>query len=677
MNFKNKVITGFALLLCLSCVSHADALEATIKKNKYPDYAYEYLGKDKFENFNRKMFYFNGGLNKLLFRPVHIVWTSIMPQYGIDRIMNATNNIEYPIRLVSTLVQRDFKASGTETVRFLTNTTIGLGGLYDPAKKIFKIEPVQEDMEQALAKCKIKRGPYLVLPVIMSTSPRAIAGKVLDAGLNPSSYIASPVLAAVKAGILVNRTSYMQPLSKMLESTYADPYDIVKKLYGLESHIKLSNLDRSSVLYKKIEDTDELDDFDDLENIIDVKSTLIEGSAKTDNIILKDGKGLKADLLLPNYNPQAPVTDSMRTAFFELPGINSSIWNEMSIWNRCFAKKIKTSSVNIDPSKDNYKFRYILQKDKNSPLAIIYPSIGEGINSHHAVVLAKIFYDKGYSVLIQGSHFQWEFVKSMPDTYRPGIPANDARQLRIVTSKIIDSLQAKYDCNFKEKVLLGTSFGALTALFLANEESKENLLNIKKYISINPPIELIFAMRQVDKNSEEWSQKYENLKECAAKTAAKVIDVSDKKNDKDFKIGEIPFSEDEAKLITGFIMHQKLSDLIFTLENTCASKRCDIYNNIDNMNYQDYAEKYLLSDDVKTIDNLAFEASLYSIEKYLKNNNNYKIYHTLDDYLINKKQLEHIKKCTGDKTVIVSNGGHLGFMYRKEFMDSLNRDIEY
>ncbi len=672
MKIKNKVITGFALLMCLNLLNCAYALDASVQKNKYPDYALEYLGKDKFEGFNRKMFRFNGGLNKAILRPVHIVWASIMPQYGIDRIMSATNNIEYPIRLVSTLVQRDFKASGTETVRFLTNTTIGLGGLYDPAKKLFKIEPVQEDMEQALAKCKVKRGPYLVLPVIMSTSPRAIAGKVLDAGLNPSSYIASPVLAAVKAGILVNRTSYMQPLSKMVESTYADPYDILKKLYGIESHIKLSNLDRESVLYKSDAGIEEPTDSD---NIVKVKTALIEGSAKTDNIILKNDNALKPDLILHGYNPQAPVTDSMRTAFFEQPDINSSIWNEMSIWNRCFAKKIKTASVNIEPNRDNYRFRYILQKDKNAPLAIIYPSIGEGINSHHAVVLAKIFYDKGYSVLIQGSHFQWEFVKSIPESYKPGIPSRDALQLRIVTSKIIDFLQSKYDCNFKDRVLLGTSFGALTTLFIANEESRENILNIKKYISINPPIDIIFAMKQVDKNSEQWAEKYENFKNNAASTAAKVINIYDNKKAKDFKIGELPFSEDEAKLITGFIMHQKLSDLIFTLENTFPSKRCEIYNTINNMNYQDYAKKYLLSDEVQTIDDLAFESSLYSIEEYLKKNSNYRIYHTMDDYLVSKKQLAYLKKCTGDKTILISNGAHLGFMYRQEFLDSLNKDI--
>ena len=292
------------------------------------------------------------------------------------------------------------------------------------------------------------------------------------------------------------------------------------------------------------------------------------------------------------------------------------------------------------------------------------------------LMVTRLLYDKGYSVLIQGSHFQWEFVKSIPESYKPGIPSRDALQLRIVTSKIIDFLQSKYDCNFKDRVLLGTSFGALTTLFIANEESRENILNIKKYISINPPIDIIFAMKQVDKNSEQWAEKYENLKDNAASTAAKVINISDNKKAKDFKIGELPFSEDEAKLITGFIMHQKLSDLIFTLENTFPSKRCEIYNTINNMNYQDYAKKYLLSDEVQTIDDLAFESSLYSIEEYLKKNSNYRIYHTMDDYLVSKKQLAYLKKCTGDKTILISNGAHLGFMYRQEFLDSLNKDIE-
>ena len=95
----------------------------------------------------------------------------------------------------------------------------------------------------------------------------------------------------------------------------------------------------------------------------------------------------------------------------------------------------------MTPNKDNYKFRYIMQKDKNAPLAIIFPSIGEGINSHHSIIWAKIFYDEGYSVAILGSHFQWEFVKSMPDSYRPGIPTVDAKYLQELTKKIVEMYQ--------------------------------------------------------------------------------------------------------------------------------------------------------------------------------------------------------------------------------------------
>lgn len=184
-------------------------------------------------------------------------------------------------------------------------------------KKIFKIEPVQENMEQALAKCKVKQGPYLVIPILMSTSPRNIAGRILDAGLNPSSYIASPVLAAVKAGILVNRTSYMQPISKMIESTYADPYDIMKN-FTAQKTISKQQISTGLTLQKNAKAFDEneishTEINEEEQNIVKVKNTVIEGSAQAQKVIIQPDD-LKADMVLEDYNPQDPVTDSMRTA---------------------------------------------------------------------------------------------------------------------------------------------------------------------------------------------------------------------------------------------------------------------------------------------------------------------------------------------------------------------------
>ena len=402
---------------------------------------------------------------------------------------------------------------------------------------------------------------------------------------------------------------------------------------------------------------------------------IIQGSATIDNVIMKSydnpNSKLFADMLLFDFKPQSPVVDAMRTALFDIPGIDDSIWTDLSVWNRCFNKKIRTSSVNITPDRQNYKYRYIMQKDKNSPLAIIYPSIGEGITSHHSVVLAKMFYDAGYSVLIQGSHFQWEFVKSMPANYRPGLPKQDARDLQKITGKIIDSLEAKYDCKFHDNVLIGTSFGALMTLYIANEEAQKNTLNISKFISINPPIELVYAMKQIDKNTQEWNKNPENIKEKVAITAAKIMQVYNNKETLDKTNITLPFSEYEGKLITGFLMHQKLSDLIYTLEGS--SK--DIYSKIYNMGYEDYANKYLLSEQHNSFDELRYETSIYAISDYLRENDNYKIYHALDDYLVNKQQLRILKKFSGPKTVIFDHGSHLGFLYRQEFINELKKDI--
>ena len=699
INTKSAIIFTILGCLLLGEISFAEE-KITLQTSKYPDFALEYLGPDKFEGFNRKMFSFNQKLNKYAIRPVHILWASIMPQYGMDRIKSATKNIEYPIRLMSTLIQRDFKASGTETLRFLANTTIGLGGLYDPATSLFKIPAADENMDQALAKCKIKSGPYIVVPVLTGTTPRGLVGRGLDTALNPSSYIATPVLAAVKAGLLVNKTSYMQPLFKMVESNYADPYDIARKLYGIQNYIQCENLDRKDVLEAtgKILDKEEdelvLDEIElaDAELIIKNNekeksiqeelsiSEIAQAGEEIDDIILKTynnkNSKLLADKILFDYKPQCPVVDSMRTVLFDLPEINDSIWNELSVWNRCFCKKIKTSSVNIDPERDDYKFKFILQKEKSSPLAIIYPSIGEGVSSHHSVVLAKLFYDEGYSVVIQGSNFQWEFVKSMPDGYRPGIPSNDADYLKTVTGKIITKLQDKYDCEFPEKTVIGTSFGAIATLFLADKEYKNPTLGITKYISVNPPVELMYAMKQIDKNTAEWNKNPENLKERTAVTAAKILQITQAKDFSEEDIGTMPFSEDEGKLITGFIMHQKLSDVVFTIENASKTKKTAIYDTLNNITYEDYAKKYLLNDMYANIEDLDFVTSLYSIADYLKNSDNYKIYHTLDDYLVNHKQLKDLKQISKDKLVLFDHGAHLGFLYRDEFLTELKKDIQ-
>lgn len=696
----NISVSSIAKTEIISSEQNIQAVQTT-QESKYPDYAKMYTGEDKHEAFNRKMFRLNTKLNKYVAKPVHILWSSIMPKFGIDRIRDAYNNIEYPKRLVSCILQKDGQGVKTETLRFLTNSTIGLGGLFDPADKIFKLQPTNENMEQALCKCKMGSGSYLVMPILHSCTPRSLCGRALEAALDPSVYLASPITSAIKFGLMLNRTSYMQPLAQMIEMTYADPYDIHKKLFGMENYIKNQNLDRKDLLNEEKLLTEEgrsdiaeelIAEIGDEAAPVEKNTDNLENEISEDNKIIQSAPGseLSADITIEDYKSQTPVIDSMRTAFFDKDEIYKSIWNELSIWNRSFWKRIKTGKVEITEGKTPYQFKYLLQKDKNSPVVILYPSIGEGVNAHHSVVFAKLFYDAGYSVIIQGSHFHWEFVKSMPDGYKPGLPYRDSIKLKLVTSKIVGYLENKYDCKFRNKTVVGTSLGAMAALFLANNEAENQSREIDKFIAISPPIDLKYALTQLDKNAEEYSDNPDEVKQKTAVTAAKILQLYKLKDTGKLSIETLPFSDEEGKLITTFILRQKLSDLVFAIENIKDKVKTDLYKQINNMSYRDYAEKYLginswndgfthpVNSDIYTSSEEAADniTSLLALNKYFKENDNYKIYQSLDDYFTNKQQIAKLKTLTGKHMTCINCGAHLGFLYRKEFENVLMSELK-
>lgn len=654
---KIKVLLLFAVIFFMNNTA-VFAVADVPQIEKFPDYAREFTGKDKCESFNRKLFIFNMKLNKYILRPVNIAWASIMPKYGMDRIKCVHSNINFPTRLVSCTLQKDFKTLKQETKRFFINTTLGIGGLYDVAQTKYKLEPRSEDMQQALAHYdkRIKQGPYLFLPIIHGNL-RDDIGQVLNYPLNPCAYVLGPFSIVATAAFYINNATYLQPLIKKVELTYADPYEIIKTADGVSNYIKNSNIDRKEVFDAKTS----------TENIVPINH-------------IADFPELKPDIKLIDYNPQSPLIDAMRTTMFDnSEKFNKTIWADISIWNRSFDKQIKLASTKVYAGRAKYRYRYILQKDKNAPVAIIFPSIGDGIFADKSIMQAKLLYDEGYSVVFLGSTCNWEFIKSMPSNYRPGLPGRDAQYLRFTTEKVLADVQTKHHCNFKNRIVVGTSFGALTGLFVAAQEEQENTLNISRYLVINPPVETFFAINQVDKFAQEWKNDPSDIKTRAAITVEKVLQKTQEVSDKNIKNVSTYFSftDDEAKLILGFFMKQKLYDLVFTIENGSTSKKNKIYDSLNNMCFNDYVQKYLLVSQQKPAAQVDYEASLYSISNFLQNSKNYKIYHSVDDYYTNPQQLSWLKKQAGDKALYFSNGSHLGELYREEFIDDFKKEIRF
>ena len=176
-----------------------------------------------------------------------------------------------------------------------------------------------------------------------------------------------------------------------------------------------------------------------------------------------------------------------------------------------------------------------------------------------------------------------------------------------------------------------------------------------------------YWIKHLDNNSPE-------VKHKTAVTAAKILQITKmKENNPDMNISALPFTEQEGKLITTFLLRQKLSDLIFTIENIAKGQKTDIYEAINNMSYRDYVEKYLLNG--SSLENMRYETSLYSLADYLVNNDNYRIYHSPDDFFATEGQIKRLKTLAGKHLVCVSNGSHLGFLYRKEFQEALKADV--
>ncbi len=624
---------------------------------------------DKYENFNRKVFNVNLKLNRLIVKKVHIVWASIFPNFVIDSLTRFYNNIQYPKKLISCTLQRDFHALSHETKRFFINTTLGIGGLIDSAYKIFKLEPYDEDMEQALSKCKMKQGTYFVLPFVSSITFRDALGRLFDFALNPSTYVSSPVAAVVKFGLLINRTTKIQPLIKMVESNFADPYDIAKKAYILTKDVRDKNYDRDSIVSKIQFVEDEL-------VLVDKKEDLqVRGRIKNQKISSRKYKvNLDPDIFLDDYNSISPLSDSMRTILFDIKNEHKSIWPEISIWNRNFDKKIKTAYVEIVKDKPKYKFRYILQKNKTSPLAIIFPSIGSGVESAHNTNFAKIFYEQGYSVIILGSHFQWEFIRSVGTDYYPGNIKNDIDYINSLVNNSINYVSKKHNKMFTNKVALGTSLGAYGVLFLANKQMEDNSNFIDKFIAVSPPIELDYSMGQIDKimNIANLQQNPDTVEIIGAKLYKAY------KNRKDYLSGEakFPLSIYETNILNAYIFHQRLSDIIYFIETSKSPKidRKELYKQIDETNFKGYTKKYLNAQyspkQLKNVNNLK------AISNYLISNDNYVIFHALDDYLVNKAQLRELKSYSMDKMILINNGSHLGYLYRDEFIEALKEQIK-
>lgn len=187
---------------------------------------------DPLEPVNRLMFNVNDALFAWILEPCAITCKKTLPESVRLGILNFFQNLTTPVRYVNCLLQGKLDAAGTESDRFIINTTVGILGFGDPAKDKHNIEPVQEDLGQTLAVFGFENGCYLVLPLLGPSTVRDSVGIVGDLFLNPVFYVEPAAAAAgISAGKHVNESSFHIGEYQTFKDAAVDPYIAMRQVY--------------------------------------------------------------------------------------------------------------------------------------------------------------------------------------------------------------------------------------------------------------------------------------------------------------------------------------------------------------------------------------------------------------------------------------------------------------
>ncbi|MEA3383185.1 MAG: VacJ family lipoprotein [Campylobacterota bacterium] len=143
---------------------------------------------DPLAKYNKAMTSFNDGLYEYVLGPVSKGYSTVVHKEIRESVNKFFHNIFYPIRLVNNLLQGKFKNASEETGRFVINTTIGVFGLFDPARSQFNLEPHNEDFGQTLGYWGVKAGPHIVLPFLGPSNIRDALSLYPDSYLSATEY---------------------------------------------------------------------------------------------------------------------------------------------------------------------------------------------------------------------------------------------------------------------------------------------------------------------------------------------------------------------------------------------------------------------------------------------------------------------------------------------------------
>ncbi|MFN3238262.1 MAG: VacJ family lipoprotein [Pseudomonadales bacterium] len=143
---------------------------------------------DPWMGFNQGMHRFNETADRVVLKPVAKTYTNVVPGFARQGVTNFFSNLDDVSVGVNNLLQGKPGRALSDLGRIVINTSLGLGGLFDPASGI-GLRKHNESFGQTLAVWGVPRGPYLVLPLMGPSTLTDAVSRPFDSALDPVRYL--------------------------------------------------------------------------------------------------------------------------------------------------------------------------------------------------------------------------------------------------------------------------------------------------------------------------------------------------------------------------------------------------------------------------------------------------------------------------------------------------------
>lgn len=248
----------FAASVSLSgCASHQADQQSDVAEANDGD------PRDPLEPFNRVMWDLNWEVvDAFLLRPVTVAYVTVMPDFARTGLLNAAQNLAEPANMLNNFFQGKTDEGMDSLARFALNSTVGLFGTIDVAKKI-GIARQEEEFGQTMGTWGVDTGPFLMFPLLGPNDPRSFSGDFVDGTVWPMAVINSNfAIARYLVSALEARAALLDQEQQIEQSI--DDYAFVKNAYFENLAFQVTDGKSGD---KELEE-EQLDDFAEFESML-------------------------------------------------------------------------------------------------------------------------------------------------------------------------------------------------------------------------------------------------------------------------------------------------------------------------------------------------------------------------------------------------------------------------